>query len=1198
MSPNNQNEYDIIDASSRTSVSNDSVRYPLAEDPNAALQNMNYKEYLRMSGGDPEGFISIPTAIGTATSIIGGIADLLGIPGISFVGGFISTLLDLLWPPEPDPWELFMEQVEELINQRIETQVRNRALSELEGLSDLLKLYQNYFELWDNNKSNTRLLNNLRNQFQIVDNFFTQYMPIFRIAGNEVLLLTVYAQAANLHLLLLRDMSVYGEEWGVNPALIENYYNRQIQLTAQYTDHCVRWYNTGLEELRGTTAQQWVHFDRYRREMTLMVLDIIALFPSYDIRLYPQGTNTELTREIYTPVGTFVTEGGSLTTRVISWHDMRPPNFPSFSTIENTVVRSPALFTVLRELEISSMRRNEGSFTFYYYWSGQMTGHSNINDSSIRRIGGGDLTNDRANVPLNNRNVYRAIWNYIGRFGGSLLGVNPVDFFFTDNTQFTYERPRFGMGSGGQIRIDSGEEVPFESHTDYSHIVSSASSFPLWTNAGTRLGSVVTFGWTHSSVDLENTIHPERINQIPAVKAIQGSGRIFPVVRGPGFTGGDLAQMPVTGEGLWFNGRIEPDALNKAFRVRVRYATNGLIRLAFNIAGDQNQVLLFPSTMTNERVSRFEDFNYITFPGIFTFRSTNSSWFLRPEGNFIGNVYIDRIEFIPVDETFEAEQDLEKAKKAVNALFTNRKDALRAGVTDYQINQAANLIECVSNELYPNEKRMLLDAVKEAKRLSGARNLLQDAGFHMIYENGENGWTTSTGVEIVEGDVLFKGNSLRLSSAREIGTENYPTYLYQKIDETRLKPNTRYRLRGFIGSSQNLEIYVTRYQTQRVVKNVADNLLPDVYPVNDCGGVNRCSEQNYVNTVLEAENNVSIGNRSSDSHEFSIHVDTGEVNYNENTGIWIVFKITTTDGYATLGNLELVEEGPLSGDTLERVRKQEKQWQDQMARRRAETETRYGAAKQAIDRLFIDYQDQQLSPGTDISDLTAAQNVVQSIPYVYNDMLPEIPGMNYTSVTELTNRLQQAWDLYDQRNSIQNGDFRNDVSNWNVTPEVNIQQMNDTSVLVIPNWDSQASQQITVQPNRRYVLRVTARKEGNGDGYVTIRDGANHTETLTFNTCDYNGSSVYQEQAMYTNGQDTNDVYNTQSVNRNGSNSAYHTQAPNTNSYHTSGMYGDQTSYVTKTVEFIPHTEQVWIEMSETEGVFYIESVELIVEEN
>ncbi|OMH24239.1 Pesticidal crystal protein cry1Ae [Bacillus thuringiensis] len=43
-------------------------------------------------------------------------------------------------------------------------------------------------------------------------------------------------------------------------------------------------------------------------------------------------------------------------------------------------------------------------------------------------------------------------------------------------------------------------------------------------------------------------------------------------------------------------------------------------------------------------------------------------------------------------------------------------------------------------------------------------------------------------------------------------------------------------------------------------------------------------------------------------------------------------------------------------------------------------------------------------------------------------------------------------------------------------------------------------------------------------------------------------------------------------------------------------MYNDQTGYITKTAEFIPHTNQVWIEMSETEGTFYIESVELIVD--
>ncbi|HDR5276350.1 hypothetical protein OCB14_27090 [Bacillus cereus] len=51
MSPNNQNEYEIIDATPSTSVSSDSNRYPFANEPTDALQNMNYKDYLKMSGG-------------------------------------------------------------------------------------------------------------------------------------------------------------------------------------------------------------------------------------------------------------------------------------------------------------------------------------------------------------------------------------------------------------------------------------------------------------------------------------------------------------------------------------------------------------------------------------------------------------------------------------------------------------------------------------------------------------------------------------------------------------------------------------------------------------------------------------------------------------------------------------------------------------------------------------------------------------------------------------------------------------------------------------------------------------------------------------------------------------------------------------------------------------------------------------------
>ncbi|MCT4573262.1 hypothetical protein N3930_39675 [Bacillus thuringiensis] len=77
---------------------------------------------------------------------------------------------------------------------------------------------------------------------------------------------------------------------------------------------------------------------------------------------------------------------------------------------------------------------------------------------------------------------------------------------------------------------------------------------------------------------------------------------------------------------------------------------------------------------------------------------------------------------------------------------------------------------------------------------------------------------------------------------------------------------------------------------------------------------------------------------------------------------------------------------------------------------------------------------------------------------------------------------------------------------------------------------------------------MTAKKVGNGDGYVTIQDGAHHRETLTFNACDYD-----------VNGTHVND-----------------------------------NSYITKELVFYPKTEHMWVEVSETEGTFYIDSIEFI----
>ncbi|WP_257145446.1 hypothetical protein, partial [Bacillus cereus] len=34
----------------------------------------------------------------------------------------------------------------------------------------------------------------------------------------------------------------------------------------------------------------------------------------------------------------------------------------------------------------------------------------------------------------------------------------------------------------------------------------------------------------------------------------------------------------------------------------------------------------------------------------------------------------------------------------------------------------------------------------------------------------------------------------------------YPTYAYQKVDESKLKSYTRYLVRGFVGNSKDLEL--------------------------------------------------------------------------------------------------------------------------------------------------------------------------------------------------------------------------------------------------------------------------------------------------------------------------------------------------------------------------------------------------------
>ncbi|MGG5741862.1 hypothetical protein [Bacillus cereus group sp. IBL03679] len=461
-----------------------------------------------------------------------------------------------------------------------------------------------------------------------------------------------------------------------------------------------------------------------------------------------------------------------------------------------------------------------------------------------------------------------------------------------------------------------------------------------------------------------------------------------------------------------------------------------------------------------------------------------------------------------------------KAREAVHALFSNP-TTLQLNVTDYQVDQVATLVECLSDQIHPKEKMCLLDQVKCAKRLSRERNLLNYGDFDSSDWSGVDGWNISAHVYTIADNPIFKDHYLNLPSANHpiLSDKIFPTYAYQKIEEAKLKPYTRYIVRGFVGNSTDLEIFVARYDKE-VHKKM--NVPNDIIPINPCTGesllqstpypvmssnrmpqdmwCNPCENgyQTAAGMMVQQTNMVC-----QDPHEFKFPIDIGELDMERDLGIWVGFKVGTTDGMATLDNIEVVEVGPLTGDTLTRMQKREPKWKKKWVEKQMKVEKAVQIARDAMQTLFTNSNQNRLQTAITLQDILRAEQLVQNIPYVYNAFLQGdvsgVPGVAYAydMFQQLSDVVATARWLYDQRNVLINGGFTAGLSNWNRTEGADVQQIGEESVLVISDWSATISQQVCVEPEHSYVLRVTARKEGSGEGYVTISDGTEeNTETL------------------------------------------------------------------------------------------------------
>nr|prf insect control protein [Bacillus thuringiensis] len=1101
--------------------------------------------------------------------------------------GFVLGLVDIIWGIfGPSQWDAFLVQIEQLINQRIEEFARNQAISRLEGLSNLYQIYAESFREWEADPTNPALREEMRIQFNDMNSALTTAIPLFAVQNYQVPLLSVYVQAANLHLSVLRDVSVFGQRWGFDAATINSRYNDLTRLIGNYTDHAVRWYNTGLERVWGPDSRDWIRYNQFRRELTLTVLDIVSLFPNYDSRTYPIRTVSQLTREIYTnPV--LENFDGSFR--------------GSAQGIEGSI-RSPHLMDILNSITIyTDAHRGE------YYWSGHQIMASPVGFSGpeftfpLYGTMGNAAPQQRIVAQLG-QGVYRTLSSTLYRRPFN-IGINNQQLSVLDGTEFAYgtssNLPSAVYRKSGTV--DSLDEIPPQNNNvpprqGFSHRLSHVSMFRSgFSNSSVSIIRAPMFSWIHRSAEFNNIIPSSQITQIPLTKSTNlGSGTS--VVKGPGFTGGDILRRTSPGQISTLRVNITAP-LSQRYRVRIRYASTTNLQFHTSIDGRPINQGNFSATMSSGSNLQSGSFRTVGFTTPFNFSNGSSVFTLSAHVFNSGNeVYIDRIEFVPAEVTFEAEYDLERAQKAVNELFTSSNQiGLKTDVTDYHIDQVSNLVECLSDEFCLDEKKELSEKVKHAKRLSDERNLLQDPNFRGINRQLDRGWRGSTDITIQGGDDVFKENYVTL-----LGTfdECYPTYLYQKIDESKLKAYTRYQLRGYIEDSQDLEIYLIRYNAKHETVNVPGT--GSLWPLSAPSPIGKCAHH---------------------SHHFSLDIDVGCTDLNEDLGVWVIFKIKTQDGHERLGNLEFLEgRAPLVGEALARVKRAEKKWRDKREKLEWETNIVYKEAKESVDALFVNSQYDRLQADTNIAMIHAADKRVHSIREAYLPELSVIPGVNAAIFEELEGRIFTAFSLYDARNVIKNGDFNNGLSCWNVKGHVDVEEQNNhRSVLVVPEWEAEVSQEVRVCPGRGYILRVTAYKEGYGEGCVTIHEIENNTDELKFSNCveeevypnntvtcnDYTATQEEYEGTYTSRNRGYDGAYESNSSVPADYASAYeekaYTDGRRDNPCESNRGYGDYTplpaGYVTKELEYFPETDKVWIEIGETEGTFIVDSVELLLME-
>ncbi|EFA84935.1 hypothetical protein PPL_01928 [Heterostelium album PN500] len=224
---------------------------------------------------------------------------LTGVSCIPYIGGLLSSLMDIIWSAfsssKVDIAEQFKKFIDQEVRQKIEEYDLDSLKSRYQGICNVMSLHNQNVQSWLQAHGDKSTTETLRSSFESIDENFSVYIEEASKDGHEISEMVYYVLIATSHIALVSQIISYHHQLGYDSSQCNIHKKRLTDLTETYTKHCVKFYQEGYDQIKnkmeGDNLKMLYETNNYNRLlkyesfMKNNVFDFVNMWWSMDVHV-------------------------------------------------------------------------------------------------------------------------------------------------------------------------------------------------------------------------------------------------------------------------------------------------------------------------------------------------------------------------------------------------------------------------------------------------------------------------------------------------------------------------------------------------------------------------------------------------------------------------------------------------------------------------------------------------------------------------------------------------------------------------------------------------------------------------------------------------------------------------------------------------------------------------------------------------